>query len=508
MNGERAVSPTMTGKGPIGDDAAAARSGLERRLGRFGLFALAFGSMIGVGWVTAIGSWLAQAGPLGAALAFIIGGALMLCIGLCYAEATPMLPVAGGEVAYAYAASGTVASFIVGWMLAFGYISVSAFEAISVGRVLGFLFPSLASQPLYAVSGDVVHLPHLALAAGCTVLITMLHYAGVRWVAAVQTWLTLAFILIIVLFLGAGFSSGSFDNSQPLWPAGGAGAAFGGMLAVLVTVPFWFVGFDTIPQGAEEADASVPPRLLGTLILASVAGAVAFYVLLVASVSVVAPVAATITAELPAAYAFEAAFASTTWRDLILVAALIGLFTSWNGFFLAGSRVIFALGRARIIPAAFGVTHRRFGTPHRAVLLTGAVTLLAPLLGRSALLAFVDVGSFCIAAAFLGVAVSVWKLRRSRPDLPRPYRVPGGNFVAAIAAAGSLGMLVAMVVPGSPAALTWPIEVVILGAFIILGALFWIAAARTRAEVPEAERAWLVLEDHAVARTAPAHPTE
>jgi amino acid transporter len=506
VSAERAVEAAPAGRGQ--HHSSAERSGLERRLGRFGLFALAFGSMIGVGWVTAIGSWLSQAGPLGAALAFIIGGALMLCIGLCYAEATPMLPVAGGEVAYAYAASGTIASFVVGWMLAFGYISVSAFEAISVGRVLGFMFPSLATQPLYEVAGDVVHLPHLALAVGCTVLITLLHFAGVRWVAAVQTWLTLAFILIIVLFLGAGFAGGSFDNAQPLLPAGGAGVAFNGLLAVLASVPFWFVGFDTIPQGAEEAETSLPPRLLGTLIVTAVAGAVAFYVLLVASVSMVAPIAATIAAELPAAYAFEAAFQSTAWRDLILVAALIGLFTSWNGFFLAGSRVIFALGRARIIPASFGVTHPRFGTPHNAVLLTGAVTLLAPLLGRSALLAFVDVGSFCIAAAFLGVAVSVWKLRRSRPDLPRPYRVPGGNLVPAVAAAGSLGMLLVMIVPGSPAALAWPIEIAILGAFIILGALFWMAASRTRGAVPESERAYLILEEHAVARTASAQPME
>ena len=116
------------------------RPELKRAITGFGFFALAFGSMIGVGWITALGSWFEQAGPVGAIIAFAAGGTLMLVIGLCYAEVTPMLPVTGGEVAYAYKAFGTSKAFIIGWFLAFGYLSVSAFEAISVGLVLSFLF--------------------------------------------------------------------------------------------------------------------------------------------------------------------------------------------------------------------------------------------------------------------------------------------------------------------------------------------------------------------------------
>ena len=97
---------------------------LQKGVGKAGLFSLAFGAMIGVGWVTAMGSWLTNAGPVGAAIAFAIGGLLMLVIGLCYAEVTASLPVSGGEVAYAYKAFGTSKSYIVGWFLVFGYLSV------------------------------------------------------------------------------------------------------------------------------------------------------------------------------------------------------------------------------------------------------------------------------------------------------------------------------------------------------------------------------------------------
>jgi basic amino acid/polyamine antiporter, APA family len=105
------VSKKNTGNMTDSRAPAPARPALRKVLGRFGFFALAFGSMIGVGWVTSIGSWLDQAGPGGAVLAFLAGGAVMLCIGFCYAELTPMLPVAGGEVAYAYKAFGTFKSF-------------------------------------------------------------------------------------------------------------------------------------------------------------------------------------------------------------------------------------------------------------------------------------------------------------------------------------------------------------------------------------------------------------
>ncbi|NQW04302.1 MAG: amino acid permease [Acidobacteria bacterium] len=158
---------------------ASTRPTLRRSMTQFEFFALAFGSMIGVGWVTAVGGWLDQAGPVGAIVAFVLGGAIMLCIGLCYAEATPMLPVAGGEVAYAYLAFGPFKSFVVGWSLAFGYISISGFEAISISKVLGYMFPDSNWWLLYHVAGDPVYGSHLALGLICTGLITWLHYRGV-----------------------------------------------------------------------------------------------------------------------------------------------------------------------------------------------------------------------------------------------------------------------------------------------------------------------------------------
>ncbi len=470
------------------------RPELRKVLGRFGFFALAFGSMIGVGWVTSIGSWLGQAGPGGAILAFLIGGMVMLCIGLCYAELTPMLPVAGGEVAYAYKAFGTFKAFLVGWALAFGYVSISGFEAISIGRVLSYLVPAIDRWPLYSLAGSTVYASHLVLGLACTAAITWVNWIGARSAARLQVWLTVAFVTVTAIFIIAGFSAGDRAHLSPLFAVADHAGALAGVLAVLVTIPFWFVGFDTIPQGAEEACASVKPRTLALLIAGSILAAIAFYVLLILSVSLLGPWQALVAADLPAAHAFETAFRLPWLRDLVLIAALLGLFTSWNGFFLAGSRVVFALGRGRIIAASFGETHKRHGTPHRAILLVGGLTVLAPLLGRDALLALVNAGSFCIALAFFGVSLSLLRLRRDYPDFSRPFRLKAARLVAGIAAIGSLSMLAAMLVPGSPAALSWPREFIVLAVMSGAGGLLWLTASAGRNEVSETQRAALILD--------------
>ncbi len=478
--------------------ASTARPELKKDISGFGFFALAFGSMIGVGWITALGGWFEQAGPVGAIVAFAAGGTLMLIIGLCYAEVTPMLPVTGGEVAYAYKAYGTSKAFIIGWFLAFGYLSVSAFEAISVGLVLSFLLPQIDVFPLYEIAGSTVYATHLLLAFVFTGLITGINYFGVGIASRVQIVLTVLFLLCAVLFVVSGIASGEVGNLAPYFGDSALGSGgLAGMLAVFVTVPFWYVGFDTIPQAAEERRENSPLHRLGLYVVLAIICSTLFYIAIILGAGMAGPWRDIVGEELPTAAAFSAAFESQWLVRLVLIAGLIGLLTSWNGFFLAGSRVLFSLGRGRIIHESFGQAHAKHGTPTTAVLFSGLVTFLSALLGRGAIIAFVDVGSFCIALAFLGVALSLIQLRKKFPDLERPYRMPGGNALAYVAAAGSLFILFVMLVPGSPSRLVWPLEWLILGTLSITGIGFWFAARGYRQRVSEDDRARLILEEYA-----------
>ncbi len=470
------------------------RATLKQEIGKVGFFCLAFGAMIGVGWVTAMGPWLRTAGPVGASIGFAIGGMLMLLIGFCYAEVTAMLPVSGGEVAYAYKAFDSSKSFIVGWFLSFGYISVSAFEAISIGKIMSYLFPTIDRWPLYAISGDQIYGSHLLLALIFVSIITWINYVGVQGSMRFQIYLTMAFLFIVVCVVVAGFAHSDVSNLKPYFVHSGDAGIWGGILGVFATVPFWLVGFDTIPQGAEEAKASVSYRTIGILILVSIIAAVIFYILLIISTSMIGNWQSLLDAELLTAKAFELAFGSPWVVNGILVAILIGLLTSWNGFFLAGSRVLFAMGRGRIIVPHLGKSHPKYKTPYNAVLFSGVVTLAASLLGRGAMVAFVDVGSFCIAAAFLGVSFSFLKLRKSFPNQHRPYRTPGGKATGYISVVGSIVILLAISLPGSPAALVWPLEWLILLALSVLGIVFWILSKKSRDATTKEERDYLILE--------------
>jgi len=478
--------------------AGAPRVELKRGIGRAGFFAMAFGSMIGVGWVTALGTWLTDAGPLGAVIGFVAGGALMVCIGLCYAELCAMLPVAGGEVAYSYRAFGSGKAFLIGWPLAFGYLSVSAFEAISVAEVLGNLIPGIHWVALYQIKGTTVHLSDLLLAAVATLGITWINWRGGTGAARFQVVLVVLFGAATLAFIVAGLLGGQAANARPLFQAEGlgTGAILAGIGAVFVTAPFWFVGFDTIPQAAEEASESVSPRSLATLLLVAIVGAAAFYAVLIWSVACTGPWQEIPEGALTSAWAFENAFGSPALAKLVLVAALLGLFTSWNGFFLAGSRVLFALGRGRIATPALGDVHATHGSPTKAIVVSSVATMAGACLGFGAVGAIATAGSFCIALAFLGVTLSLFRLRRIAPDMHRPYRLPWGYVFPVVAAAGGALLLALQILPNTGATLDG-LEWSIVGVVALTGAIAWALGAGPRRATAERDRARLILGEFA-----------
>src|SRR5690625_426648 len=125
---------------------------LMKILGRKDVLALAFGAMIGWGWVVTAGLWISEAGSLGAILAFAIGGMLVIFVGLTYAELASALPLAGGELMYSFKAMGRIPSFITTWAVILGYVSVVAFEAVALPTVFEYLIPDYSQGHLYTIA--------------------------------------------------------------------------------------------------------------------------------------------------------------------------------------------------------------------------------------------------------------------------------------------------------------------------------------------------------------------
>jgi len=161
---------------------------------------------------------------------------------------------------------------------------------------------------------------------------------------------------------------------------------------------------------------------------------------------------------------------------LMIMAGVAGIVTSWNAFYIGGSRAIYALAHAGMLPAFLAKLHPRYKTPTNAILLIGMLSTAAPLLGRKALVWFVDAGSLAIVIAYLFVALSFVVLRVREPGMPRPFKVRAGMLVGVVSVLLSLAMA-AMYMPFSPSALV-PVEWALFVAWMAIGLVLYVYSRR------------------------------
>lgn len=444
-------------------------AGFLRVLGRGDVLALAFGAMIGFGWIVLTGDFIESAGTLGAALAFVIGGVIIVLVGLTYAELVSAMPHAGGEHHYALRALGSRGGFVASWAILLGYVSVAAFEAAAIPQTVVYLIPDLPFGYLWTIADYEVHASLVAVGVLAAVLMVVINYIGIRPAAIFQIIAVLFLLAAGAAFLIGSFVGGSVETMRPLFTGG-----LPGMVAVLVAVPFLFVGFDVIPQSAGEI--KIPYRLVGALLVISVACAAGWYILIMLTAGSGLTSTELVGSELASADAMAALWNSQAMGNVLVIGGIAGLLTSWNAFLIGGSRLLYAMAKSRMVPAWFARVHPRFRTPGNAVLAIGALTIIAPFFGRPVLVWLVDAGAINIVVAYLIVAISFLVLRRREPDMERPFRVPAGTVIGIAAVVLGLGLF-ALYLPGMAAALTIP-EWIIVGAWWIVGLIFLIRLPR------------------------------
>jgi APA family basic amino acid/polyamine antiporter len=377
---------------------------LARKLGLTDYFALAFGTMVGVGWLVLMDDWLGRGGPLGAMLGFALGGILLLPVGYVYGQWVQRLPDAAGEAAYTAQVFPPIVSYFTGWMMLLAYFIVCPWEAVAVGKLAAYIFPWLNSFELYRVAGQPVFLPRLLLGVALTVFLAVLNYRGIRLSASFQNWTTAMVLLLFVVLLGISGTHGAPANFHPAFSA----TPFVSILLTLQIVPYFMTGFESAPKVAEEAHPGF--RAAGffrAIVMALFVGA-GFYVLAVAAVAYIAPWQGLMGKHFVTAIAFEQALGARWPVRLILIMAMFGLFQCFNGNFVASSRLLFAFGRRRTIDPRFGTVHEKFLTPSVAVLGITAGTLVGLLLGDALLVPVTEVGSMASALGWLAACLSFW----------------------------------------------------------------------------------------------------
>ncbi|RKN44226.1 amino acid permease [Micromonospora endolithica] len=468
-------------------DGEDGRPGLKRRLGARDLTGFGIGIVIGTGIFTLTGLEARDSAGPGVVISFAIAGVVALLAALCYAELASSVPAAGSAYTYAYATMGEIVAWIIGWDLLLEFALGAAVVARGWSGYLAELFDLPVAW--FGEEGSVVNLG----AIGIVLLLGVVAIIGVRESARVTNVLVLVKVAICVFIVIAGAFFVKAANLTPFVPpaepaGGGEGgikqpvtqALFGlepsvfgfvGVLSAAAVVFFAYTGFEAVANLGEETRR--PRRdltlgLLGTLLISTVLY-IGVSLVLVGMVPY-----DQIDRGAPIAAAFEAVGAS--WAGILVsIAAVAGLTSVILVDLVAMGRIGFAISRDGLIPPSVATIHPRWGTPYRiSAVMTVVVALLAGFLPLSALADLVSIGALC---AFVLVSVAVPILRRKRPELDRPFKVPFNPVLPIVSAVACLYLMLNLSVE------TW----LRFGAWMLLGAIIYFGYGYRRNRLAERE---------------------
>lgn len=421
---------------------------LHRTLGPWGLTALGIGAVIGGGIFVITGQAAADhAGPA-IMLSFVLAALCCTFCALAYAEFAAMVPVSGSAYTYTYATLGELAAWFIGWMLVLEYgVSASAVAVSWTGYFLSLLdhfgvhLPAaLVSAPLDAKlrpTGAIANLP----AAAIVLLLTWLCYVGIRKSSSTNMAMVLLKTGLILLVIVAGWKYVDPANWQPFIPSNEGPGKYGweGVLRGAAMVFFAYIGFEAVSVAAQESQQ--PQRDLPIGMMLSLAICTVLYIAMAAVMTGLVPYTQLGTDE-PVVTAV-AAHPQLGWlRVVVEVGALIGLSSVVLVMIIGQPRIFMIMARDGLLPPLFTRIHPQYRTPHINTVITGlGIALLAAVFPLDVLGELTSMGTLI---AFAAVCAGVLILRRTQPDLPRPFRIPFAWFFCLAGVLSCLALLSAM----------------------------------------------------------------
>ena len=451
----------------------------KRDLTPISVWALAFGCIIGWGAFMMPGTtFLPTAGTLGTTIAMVIGALIMVVIAFSYSYMVAIHPKAGGEVNYARECFGDKHAYFCGWFLALAYLANVPMNCTALGLMTRKLFFGVFQfGRLYRVAGYDIWLGEVLLSLAVLVLISWLSIRGIKKSGIVQSILAgslgTAFLIITISALFSPITS--WSNLAPFWGPSVESvcskSALYGILAIVAVAPWAYVGFETIPQAAEEFNFSIGKVNLIMII------AIAFGCIVYSCNNLVTAAASPEWTEFIkkhdwAVGAAVEALMGKLGLVVLGVAIASAILTGILGFLTATSRLLYSMARDGYIPSMFAKLHPRYGTPVTAIFFCLTVSAVGPWLGRTALGWFVDMSAiggaigFGYAAASCFVTIRQRRVRRLE-DRPRTAL----RLSALLGTVFSLGFVALLLIPGMPGCLCMQ-SYVMLGVWIVLGTLF------------------------------------
>lgn len=464
------------------------REELAKTLGPTEVLALALGAIVGWGCFMLPGiTFLPNAGPLGTIIAFFVGALFQCIVALSYSFLIKPYPVAGGAFAYAYAGFGSKGAFICGWALVLSYICVIAANATAIILLVRFLLPGIQFGQLYTVLGWDIYLSEVAYISVILIAFGFMNFRGVDAASVIQVFLAFALTIgVLVLTVGtATAETASLDNLYPLFAENRS--ALASVMMVLALTPWLYVGFDTIPQTAEEFAFS-PSKARDLMLLSIICGAI-IYALVTLCVAGLIPYKELLAANYPWATGWVADKVFGSWGGVALaVPVLAGILTGMNGFFMATTRLLFSMGRSKFLPNFFSEVHPKYNTAWKSVVFITALTLIVPWFGRPALDWIVAMSSIGTALAYLFTCLTARKYLIAHPELREST---WGKPICIMGAITSIICIGLLMIPSSPVAINVP-NWGMLFAWVALGAIFFLGKQQELLSIPHSTMRYLL----------------
>ncbi|MBM2622662.1 amino acid permease [Actinoplanes sp. LDG1-06] len=390
--------------------------GLKKAVGATHLTAMGVGAIIGTGIFVVIGEGAGIAGPA-VILSFVLAAVACAFSALSYAELASSIPVAGSAYTYTYATLGELVAWIIGWDLILEYgVSVAAIAVGWGGNLNAFLDAAFGVALPDAIAkspedGGIFNLP----AVFVVLAITFLLIRGVTESARVNLVMVAVKLVVLLFFIVVAFANFGTGNFQPFAPDG-----VDGVTAAAAVIFFAYIGFDAVSTGSEEAKQparDLPLAIIGSLVICTI-----FYVLTAVGAIGIASPDQLEGSDAPLAAALDQG-AGISWAAAILALGAVVAITSVVLVIMYGqTRIFFAMCRDGLLPQRLAQVNQRYGTPARLTMILGVlIAILAALVPLSEIVKLVNIGTLF---AFVLVNIGVIVLRRTRPDMPRPYRVP------------------------------------------------------------------------------------
>ncbi|WP_164667624.1 APC family permease [Virgibacillus doumboii] len=472
------------------------RQTLKKTLKPHWVWAIALGSSIGWGAFVQPTTWMSTAGPLGVIIGFCIGALLMMLIAVSYGYLIKSYPVSGGEFAYAFISLGRTHAFISGWFLTLGYICIVALNASAFALMVKFVFPALLeNMHMYTIAGWDVYFTEVIIASAVLGIFGYFNVKGSGLSGRMQfVFCSIMVIGVIAITFMVGMQPGAgLSNVAPLFPT--ETTAFAAIISIVAIAPWAYVGFDNVPQAAEEFHFS--SRKAFTLIILAIFFAALLYSMMIIATAMIEPWQNLVAQG--GNWGTGAAIQGLLGNMglvIIVTALTMGIFTGLNGFIISSSRLMFAMARAKILPEAFAKLHPKHQTPYVGIIFTVIAAMLAPWFGRQALGWVVDMSSIGVTIAYFYTcytAFTLFKWSKGKDFNPKKHVVaPFKKTIAGLGMLASVTFLGLLLIPGSPAALGIE-SLIALAAWIVLGLIFYMARRSEFNEIPKEELNYLIL---------------